>query len=193
MIQYCRENRIEFNEFKEGRTPQKIRGWHKMNKITATANGSSIMEKSSYLDNKGMCYPLLDEMDYLLSLNGDTINEEILRLRKILVDPKHVQYSINGEEELKRIAENNRSLLIEVRKRLETKGKACIGDNNLDRMCEKYNDMIPAMKRKHENLIKKERRILKTVGLGNKSEYIDEKMKNGRSPSGNSETMQEEL
>ena len=74
---------------------------------------------------------------------------------------------------------------MEVRRRLEAKGRTCIGDNNLDRMCAKYNDMIPAMKRKHETLIKTESRIMKTVGLGSKSEYIDEKEKTGRAPSGN--------
>lgn len=188
MIQYCKENKIELKQFKEGRTPQRIKGWHKMSKITAITYGP-IMEsyQDTYLDNKGRCYPLLSELDYLMSLNPSAIGEEITRLKVMLNKQKDCNKP-DKELELERISMHNKELLACLIKRND-ESKRLISHSDA-KVQEKYEEIKPTMKRKHENVMKKEKRMMKFM----KVDLCDgDKTSNRTSPTGSIETMQEEL
>lgn len=186
MLLYCKQNNIQPQSFKEGRTPQRIKGWHKMSKITAITYGPLMdFYEDSYLDNKGMCYPLPDELDYLLSLEPNNIAEEITRL-KLMLDSQVDYTKLQIEIELERITTTNKHLLNSLMERVE-ETKILMSHNDV-RVQEKYKEIIPAMKRKHENTAKKEKRLLKCI----KSDS-DEKIGDTESPSASSKTMQEEV
>lgn len=188
MIQYCRENKIKLKQFKEGRTPQRIKGWHKMSKITAITYGPLTESyQDTYLDKKGKCYPLLSELDYLMSLNLDTIGEEITRLKVMLNRQKECNKS-NRELELERISIGNKqSLTCLIKKNDESKRLISHNDVKIQKM---YEEIKPAMKRKHENVAKKEKRMMKFM----KADLCGgDKTSNRNSPTGSIETMQEEL
>lgn len=137
MILYCQTNSLPFKDFHEGRVSQKIRGWHKMAKIAAAAHGTSLeaaSEKASYTDNKGVYYPLLDELGYLSSIAGQ-LPEEVVRLKALLQRPAG-ECRESGEETLREAALENRVRLKGVLRR--------VGNER-----EKGGETVPAAKRTH--------------------------------------------
>jgi len=186
MLLYCKQNNILPQQFGEGRTPQRIKGWHKMTKITAITYGPLMDSyKDSYLDNKGKCYPLPNELNYLLSLEPSSVPEEITRLKLMLTS--QVDYTKSQTEiELQHITTKNKQLLHSLMERVE-EPKIVLSYNDV-RMQEKYKEIIPAMKRKHANTIKKEKRLMKCLKAND-----NEKIGNRESPSTSSKTVQEEV
>eukprot|EP00826_Nyctotherus_ovalis_P059607 TRINITY_DN8304_c0_g1_i5.p1 TRINITY_DN8304_c0_g1~~TRINITY_DN8304_c0_g1_i5.p1 ORF type:complete len:311 (-),score=59.87 TRINITY_DN8304_c0_g1_i5:18-950(-) len=191
MIQYCSTSNMELKRFKEGRTPQRIKAWHKMSKITAITYGSPAeIYKESYVDHTGVCYPLLREMDYLLSLNSEAVVDEIAILKGLL-KTEGACVRLETEVELERVSASNKLLLNTLMERVREAKEVACGDAKVQ---SRYREIIPAMKRKHENLVKKERRLLrfmelKTVG----DSCANDKASTRKSPSGSLETMQEDL
>jgi len=119
MIQYCKDNDIELKDFQKSRVSQKIRGWHKMAKIAAVTHNSRTEStgKRNYMDKKGMCYPLIDELKYLLAIKEDKLMDEIVMLKSLLFASIDGHKESEKEHQLKEVMLNNKQLLKLILKR----------------------------------------------------------------------------
>ena len=194
MAQYCVDNGVSLEKFKEGRVSQKIRAWHKMHRITSVGHMTDGEEGgiASYMDHEGLCYPLLEELDYLLELEVDSIQEEITRRKSSLFSPPEPVPDSVAEHFLQTVSARNKVLLEKISSKLSEDSSVESNEGTTDNntVLEKYQTLIPAMKRRREYALKKEKRAIKLIE-GKTAESV--KMGGGvKSPSGGSETAQDD-
>ena len=169
MVQYCDDNGILYCEFKEGRILQKVLGLYKMK------NADSFAKDSEYF------YPSPTEMEYLMSLEPKKILDEISRLKIILFAYEQTYEETTQDIILKNLGERNKTLMGRIFNRIKTEAPSQMKLDDLTQsqiesnsLIEKYTEMIPGMKRMHENLMKIEKgqgRQLKS----NKRKYLEHK------------------
>ncbi len=208
MLQYCSDNNLDPSKFKEGRVCQKIRAWHKMHKITSGGSDGSKDEFciSPYTDHEGICYPLLEELEYLLSLDLDSLPAEIAALKAVLAAPcTKSANETDTEEILRSVSERNQQLISKMKAlaAAETKVENDPGTGSekmetKENIEKEYQSLIPAMKRKREYSLRKERKAERLMTATNSKTgssivtVTDQKTACVKSPSRNSETAQEE-
>lgn len=193
MKQFCKDCGVEMRKFGEIRVQQKIRGWHKMHKITAGKfsvdpifNNEDSMWVCEFLDNEGICYPLIDELEYLLTLDIDNLETEFKILKNLILNPTKKYPTSELEQEFSRVSTRNSEIRNKIFDRLLVEKTELLMRPYLVQIEKKYDEIIPAMKRKHDKILKKEEKSLAN-SLAPKLKF-----KSMRKHTINSETAQDE-
>ncbi len=101
-------------------------------------------------------YPSSTELSYLLTLQKELLEEEIFRLRSLLLEVDSVQpFSAADpqselEQKLAKIVEQNRVLQNHIKNRAISRKKTAAIDEKSKVVLKKYHEMIPALKRKRQ-------------------------------------------
>ena len=87
------------------------------------------------MDKKGLCYPFIDELNYLSSINMDEITDEIEKLKELILNPKDDKDE--DEIELEEISKENLKYLKIILKKIDEDRRRS------------SKELIISMKRKH--------------------------------------------
>jgi len=165
VYKYCNDYSCELSKFQD----------------RVKANGNSyLLENATEATMKDeKYYPKASEFDYLLGLDSKKIYEEIDKLRELILKNETPSQMNEKEAELAKkaalISEQNQIIQSRIKARALNQKKILIKEDKskTSLVSKKYQQMIPAMKRKHNTLIQEEEAIL----AGNLDNWIARRQK----------------
>ena len=158
MFKYCQDTNSDIATF-QGRVKVYSKGYTKTAKPFDGSMEDSL-KRESY-------YPKLSEFEYLLSLKPEQIEEEIFRLRSLILESDeeyqpHITLDKDEadlEKKLGETTESNKSLQALIWSRAEAQKKVVprgCDSNKGSKILKRFKQMIPALKRKREVQLREE-------------------------------------